>query len=203
MWHGPRRYPLNRNLISGLAIGVFAGFLAGYFLGASRSNGEAPPVAAMPPAAAAPAMPPGPNPMELQERITANKQVVAADPKNVQAWIGLGNDYFDLHQAKESVDAYGKALELDPKNANVLTDQGVMYRELKQFDKAVANFQKAAKLDPQHVQSLFNLGIVYSQDLNKPAEAIKAFSQVIATAPASPQAAQSRQLVEGLKQAKP
>lgn len=194
---------MNRNLISGLAIGIFAGFLAGYFLGASRSNADAPPVAAMPPAAAAPALPPGPNPLELQQRIAANKQVVAADPRSLQAWIALGNDYFDLHQAKDSVDAYAKALELDPKNANVLTDQGVMFRELKQFDRAVANFRKAATLDPQHVQSLFNLGIVYSQDLHKPAEAIKAFTQVIEAAPASPQAAQSRQLIEGLKQAKP
>ena len=37
---------MNRNLLSGLLIGVFAGFLAGYFVGASRSNEDAPPVAA-------------------------------------------------------------------------------------------------------------------------------------------------------------
>jgi cytochrome c-type biogenesis protein CcmH/NrfG len=193
---------LNRNLISGLAIGVFVGFLAGYFLAASRSNEEVPAVPTAPPAAAAPALPPGPNPMELQQRIAAGKQVVAADPRNVQAWIALGNDYFDLHQAKDAVDAYAKALELDPGNANVLTDQGVMYRELKQFDKAVANFRKAADLDPAHIQSLFNLGIVYSQDLNKPAEAIKAFTKVAQTAPASPQAAQALRLIETLKQPK-
>jgi len=194
---------LNRNLISGLAIGVFVGFLAGYFIAANRSNDDAPAAPAAPPAAAAPAMPPGPNPMELQQRIATNKQVVAADPRNLQAWIALGNDYFDLHQAKDSVDAYAKALELDPGNTNVLTDQGVMYRELRQFDRAVADFQKAVKLDPGHLQSLFNLGIVYAQDLNKPAEAIKAFTKVTELAPASPQAAQARQMIAGLKQAKP
>ena len=194
---------MNRNLISGLAIGVFAGFLAGYFTGASRSNDDAPPAAAAPAAQATPAMPPRPNPMELQQRIVTNQQVVAADPRNVQAWIALGNDYFDLGQAQSAVDAYAKALALDPGNPNVLTDQGVMYRQLRQFDKAVANFQRASRIDPSHLQSLFNLGITYDQDLRKPDLAIKAFTRVIELAPASPQAAQARQVIAGLKPARP
>ena len=193
---------MNRNLISGLAIGVFAGFLAGYFTGASRSNEEVPQVAAAP-AAQAPAMPPRPNPMELQQRIAANQQVVAADPKNLNAWIALGNDYFDLQQAQNSVDAYAKALALQPGNSRVLVDQGVMYRQLQQFDKAVANFKQATRLDPKLVQGWFNLGIVCSQDLKKPDEAVKAWTKVIEVAPESSQAAQAQQFLAQLKQGKP
>ena len=141
---------MNRNLLSGIAIGVFAGFLAGYFLGASHSNDEVTVAAA--PAATAPmggAIPMGkPNPMEIQERIAATEQLVAADPKNERAWINLGNDYFDTHQHQKSVDAYGKALALNPRNPDVLTDQGIMYRELKAFDKAVACFKQPARSTP-------------------------------------------------------
>lgn len=193
---------MNRNLISGLAIGVFVGFLAGYFTAASRSNGEAPPVAA-PAQAQAPVAPPRPNPIDLQQQIASNQQVVAADPRNVAAWIALGNDYFDLQQAQNSVDAYAKALALEPRNPNVLTDQGVMYRQLQQYDKALANFQKAVRLDPRHVQSWYNLGIVYSQDLKQPDQAIKAWTKLIEVAPDSSQAAQARQIIESMKQAKP
>lgn len=195
---------MNRNLLSGLAIGLFAGFLAGYFVGAGHSNDDAPAVTAAAPAAgAAPAMPPRPNPMEYQERIAANQKVVEADPRNEKAWIAMGNDYFDLQQAQSAVDAYSKALALNPKNPDVLTDQGVMYRQLGAFDKAIANFKQAGKLNPRHLQSFFNLGIVYAQDKKDNDNAAKAWAKVIEIDPSSPQAAQAKQYMEGFKQPKP
>jgi len=190
---------LNRNLLSGLAIGVFAGFLAGYFVGASH-GGDAPAVAAAPAPAPAPPGPPRPNPLELQDRITAAKQVLAADPNNAQAWITLGNDYFDSQQAQNAVDAYARALVLAPGNPDVLTDQGVMYRQLQDYAKAVADFKLANRLDPKHLQSLFNLGIVYAADLKQPAEAVKAWNRIIATDPANPLAEQARTAIARLQQ---
>ena len=190
---------MNRNLLSGLAIGVFAGFLAGYFVGASH-GGDAPTVAAAPAPAPAPPGPPRPNPLELQDRITAAKQVLAADPNNAQAWITLGNDYFDSQQAQNAVDAYARALVLAPGNPDVLTDQGVMYRQLQDYAKAVADFKLANRLDPKHLQSLFNLGIVYAADLKQPAEAVKAWNRIIATDPANPLAEQARTAIARLQQ---
>ena len=190
---------MNRNLLSGLAIGVFAGFLAGYFVGASH-GGDAPAVAAAPAPAPAPPGPPRPNPLELQDRITAAKQVLAADPNNAQAWITLGNDYFDSQQAQNAVDAYARALVLAPGNPDVLTDQGVMYRQLQDYAKAVADFKLANRLDPKHLQSLFNLGIVYAADLKQPAEAVKAWNRIIATDPANPLAEQARTAIARLQQ---
>jgi cytochrome c-type biogenesis protein CcmH/NrfG len=196
---------LNRNLLSGLAIGVFVGFLAGYFVGAGHSNDEAPAIAAGAAPAGAPMpppMPPGPprpNPMEYQERIAANQKIVDADPRNLQAWIALGNDYFDLQQAQSSVEAYAKALALKPDNPDVLTDQGVMYRQLGAIDKAIADFQKAGRINPRHLQSWFNLGIVYAQDKKDNAAAAKAWNKVIEIDPSSPQAAQARQFIAAAK----
>jgi tetratricopeptide (TPR) repeat protein len=198
MNRGPGGEPLNRNLLSGLAIGIFAGFLAGYFVGASHSNDDAPAVTAAQAPAAGTGVP-RPNPMEYQERIAANKKIVEADPKNDKAWVALGNDYFDLQQAQSAVDAYGKALALVPANPDVLTDQGVMYRQLGAFDKAIANFQQAGKINPMHVQSFFNLGIVYSQDKKDNPAAVKAWTHVMEIAPASPQAAQAKQFIDSLK----
>jgi len=186
---------LNRNLLSGLAIGIFAGFLAGYFVGSSHGNDEAPPISAAPAPPPGPGMPPKPNPMEYHDRIQANLKLVEADPKNQEAWIALGNDYFDLQQAQNSVDAYAKALALAPDNPDVLTDQGVMYRQLGSFDKAIANFKRAAAINPRHLQSTFNLGIVYAQDKKDAATAAKIWAKVIEIDPSSPQAAQARQFL--------
>jgi len=191
---------MNRNLLIGVGAGLLGGFIAGYFVGASRSSEPMPPIPAptspMPPSAAMPSafgLNPGvvPNTADLQARVFSNLQIVAREPKNLQAWKQLGNDYFDTHQSQKAVDAYAKALELEPNNADILTDQGIMYRELKAYEKAIANFEKAAKVDPQHVQSLFNLGIVYSQDMKQKDKAIQVWNRVIEVAPASPQAMQA------------
>jgi cytochrome c-type biogenesis protein CcmH/NrfG len=189
---------LNRYTIIGLAVGLVVGVFIGYQAG---SSGPTPGMGTMggPP----PGMPAGaPQPMpgdNFQARITQMQQVVARDPKNVQAWVQLGNDYFDTRQPQKAVDAYARALELRPDDPNVLTDQGVMYRDLGQFDRAVANFVKANTVDPRHVQSLYNLGVVYLNDLKQSKKAIEAWNKVIQTAPQSEQAAQAR---VGIEQAK-
>jgi cytochrome c-type biogenesis protein CcmH/NrfG len=151
------------------------------------------PPSAMPPSAMVPET------GAVQQRLAAEERLTAQNPKDVQAWIALGNDYFDTNQAQRAVDAYAKALALQPNNPDVLTDQGVMYRKLQAFDKAVANFQRANQVDPRHVQSIYNLGVVYAFDLKDQAKAIAAWNRVIEVAPQSPQAAQARQNIQELK----
>ncbi len=195
---------MNRSMVIGLLVGLVVGVFIGYQAGSSTS----PPAgmgmgAGMP--TGAPGMPPGGQPQQpgdnFQARITAMQAVVARDPKNFEAWVQLGNDYFDTRQPQKAIDAYGHALEIRPNSPNVLTDMGVMYRDLGQFDKAVAHFQKANQLDPKHVQSLFNLGVVYLNDLKLPQKAIEAWNKVIATAPQSEQASQARVAIEDAKKA--
>ena len=206
---------MERNTIYALVGGLAAGFIAGYMASSYFTGDTLPSVSQSAPAApvalapslgggmpagggmptAGPTLPSA----EVQARISRAEAAVLADPKNHDAWLSLGNDYFDIHQAQKSVDAYSKALALKPGDPNVLTDQGVMYRELGKFDMALANFQKANQLQPTHVQSLFNLGVVYSADLHKPDEAAKAWNKVIALAPASEQAGQARQMLSQMK----
>ncbi|HYS82511.1 MAG TPA: tetratricopeptide repeat protein [Anaeromyxobacteraceae bacterium] len=152
-----------------------------------------PPPSAMPPSALVPET------GAVNQRIAAEERLVAQNPKDVQAWIALGNDYFDTNQAQRAVDAYAKALALKPDDADVLTDQGVMYRKLQAFDKAIANFQRAHQVDPRHVQSVYNLGVVYAFDLKDQAKAIAAWNRVIEVSPQSSQAAQARQNIQELK----
>ena len=171
-------------------------------VGCKRRERPLPPQTPVTAAPAAPGGPAAPMPsvnMDYQRRIAVAEQVVKQDPKNLQAWVELGNDYFDTQQRQKAIEAYARALELDPKNPNVLTDQGVMYREVGSFDKAIANFEKANQLDPNHLQSLFNLGVVYAFDLKKPDKAMAAWNKVIERNPMSPNAAQARQAIEDLK----
>ncbi|HET8538687.1 MAG TPA: tetratricopeptide repeat protein [Anaeromyxobacter sp.] len=193
---------MTKDMIIGLLVGLIVGGFIGHQVGSSGSHAPAPVTAAPAmPGGMPPGMPSAPGP-EIQARISSLQSVVARDPKNHQAWVQLGNDYFDTHQPQKAIEAYGRALELKPNDPNVLTDQGVMYRDLGQFDKALANFEKASQADPKHVQSLFNIGVVYANDLKQPKKAADAWNKVIQVAPASPQAGQAKQAIAELGPAK-
>jgi tetratricopeptide (TPR) repeat protein len=189
---------VNRNVVIALVAGLAAGLAIGWSVGSSVSRPSGPVVAA-------PVAMPIPNPAAgmsagmgqmpataLDQRIAMHEDLVKQDPKNVQAWIQLGNDYFDSHQHQKSIDAYGKALALKPDDPDVLTDQGIMYRELKNFEQAAKNFQRANQVDPRHLQSLFNLGVVYAYDLRQTDKAVEAWTRVIQVDPNSTQAINAR-----------
>jgi cytochrome c-type biogenesis protein CcmH/NrfG len=168
------------------------GLLGGYLMFSISGKQSQPPVGAGIPAG-------GGAPGDYRQRIAEAEKVVARDPKNLQAWIQLGNDYFDTDQAQKAINAYAKALELDPANVNLLTDQGIMYRRVGWFDKAIANFEKAQQVDPKHLQSLYNLGVVYMEDLKQPDKAVKYWSKYVELDPASPNSQQLRALIEQAK----
>jgi cytochrome c-type biogenesis protein CcmH/NrfG len=191
----------NRNILIGMGTGLVAGFVLGYGAGAYFTAGSG--VQAPPPAVAAPPSPQVP-PMGAQaqvetiNRISATKDALQRDPSNVDAWISLGNDYFDTHQPQLSVDAYAKALALSPQHprlADILTDQGVMYREMKSFDKALANFKQANKIAPNHLPCLLNMGVVYATDMHDKAAAKKAWNRILEIDPSSVQADQARKFL--------
>jgi Tfp pilus assembly protein PilF len=136
------------------------------------------------------------SPTDYTQRIAQAEKVVAQDPKNLNAWISLGNDYFDTEQSQKAINAYGKALEIEPNNPNVLTDQGVMFKKIGWYDKALANFEKASKIDPKHLQSLYNAGIVYSVDMKQPEKAIPYWNRYLKLDSNSPTANQIKSMME-------
>ena len=136
------------------------------------------------------------SPTDYTERIAQAEKVVAQDPKNLNAWISLGNDYFDTEQSQKSINAYSKALEIEPNNPNILTDQGVMFRKIGWYDKALVNFEKAYKIDPNHLQSLYNAGIVYAVDLKQPDKAAPYWNKYLKLDSNSPTAIQIKGMME-------
>jgi len=161
-----------------LIVGLLVGILVG-------KGGRGPAAPSAPPQASAPAV-------NYQQNIAMLEGIVAGDPNNRNAWVELGNNYFDSDQPVKAIEAYDKALALGADDPNVLTDQGVMFRRMGWYDRAVENFTKASQLAPTHVQSLYNLGLVYRFDLQDFAKAREAWGRFLALSPAGPAAEQVR-----------
>lgn len=175
-----------------LLVGLLGGYLV-FSLSSDRGGRQAAPSAGADAASA----------VDQARRIAELEQVVAREPANLNAWITLGNDYFDSRQPQKAIQAYGRALELKPDNPDVLTDQGIMYRALGWYDRALANFEKAQKLDPKHLQSLFNLGLVHAVDLKQPAKAAQFWTRYLTLDATSPTAQRVREALEEMGRTAP
>jgi len=151
-----------------------------------------------PPGAPAPASP-GRDSLEVASQIQTLKEIVKKDPKNLPAWVELGNLYFDSDQPKEAIEAYSHYLAVKPDNPDVRTDMGIMYRKLGQFDRALEEFRKAAQTDPKHVNSRYNIGLVLLHDKQDIKGAIKAWEEYLKVDPNSERAQRIRAQIEKMK----
>lgn len=184
--------------------GSLFGLIVGWILGSqqtARTTRVAAPVAEQ--AAAPGTAGASPAPALDQERIQSLTTTAESNPKDPAPRVQLANAYFDAARYTDAIAWYEAALKLNPADANVSTDLGVAYYYTNQADRAVKQFEHSLTVDPKHTKTLLNLGIVKAfgkQDLNG---AAKAWEQVIAIAPASPEGQAAKKALEGLQSAHP
>ena len=154
-----------------LAVGFFGGVVFAVFKSDSKAPAPAAPVQMGTPAPAG------------SDRIATLEGEAKANPGNANAWIELGNAYFDSNQFEAAIGAYRKSLELNPNNANVWTDMGVMYRRSDKPEEAIKAFDQAIAADPKHEVSRMNKGIVLLHDLNDFNSAIEAWEGLLEVNP--------------------
>lgn len=138
-------------------------------------------------------------PIRTQSDIARLQEAVKADPKNVRAWIELGNVMMDSSRFNEAIEAYQKALDLDPKNVDVRVDMGTCYRNIGKPDIAAKEYRKALEINPNHLNGHRNLAIVLAFDLKDNKQAAAEFEKYLALAPNAPDAAAIKQEVQRLK----
>ncbi len=189
---------MNRDaILFGLA-GVFFGVLVGWIIGSQQATAPrrtpAQQVASgtSPAQAAAPALD--------QSRLDALKAAADRSPADADVRVQLGNVYFDAERYDEATRWYEEALKIQPRDINASTDLGISYYYLNQPDRALAQFDRSLAIDPKHAKTLLNVGIVRAfgkQDLEG---AVKAWQQVIDTAPPDSQEAKlARQALDGVR----
>ncbi len=138
-------------------------------------------------------------PIRAQDTLKLAQEAVKADPKNVNAWIELGNILMDTSRFNEAINAYQKALEINPKNVDVRVDMGTCYRNSGKPDLAAKEYRKALEINPNHAYGHLNLGVVLAGDFKDRAGAIKEFERYLQVEPNAQNAEQIRREIQRLK----
>lgn len=86
---------------------------------------------------------------------------LAADPKNVELIIALGQAQASVWRYHDAIATYTRGLEIAPDNAMLYRHRGHRYITTRQFDKAVADLEKAAKLNDKNYDIWYHLGLGY------------------------------------------
>ncbi len=121
----------------------------------------------------------------VEEAVAKMREVVAADPKIMDAHLSLGNWLLKLRRPDEAIAAYKEALALKPDDdialgnlARLLAGRGRTQDAL----DALEVFRTALRLNPKNPQSWHNLAIHYL-DLGRLEEARSSFQEALAANP--------------------
>jgi len=137
--------------------------------------------------------------IELMEKIEELKETLREDPKNLAAWLKLGDIYFDYNRYREAIEAYSQCLSIKPENSDIRTKRGIMLRGLGDFDGAIEEFRKTSQMFPQHAESRFELGALFLREKKDVNGAIAAWEGYLQVEPKSKRASWVRAEIERLK----
>jgi cytochrome c-type biogenesis protein CcmH/NrfG len=140
--------------------------------------------------------------IELMEKIEDLKETVQKDPKDLGAWLKLGDIYLDYNRYRQAIDAYAHYLSIKPEDSDIRTKMGVMLRGVEDFDGAIEAFRKAAQINPRHVESRFQLGALFLKEKKDVNGAITAWEDYLQVAPNSERANWVKAETERLKMRK-
>jgi cytochrome c-type biogenesis protein CcmH/NrfG len=126
---------------------------------------------------------PGTGPMA---EISAYKERLKTNPKDLEALIFLGNSNFDIKRYEKAKELYIQALMIDPKNPLVRTDLASCFRNLGESDQAIVELKTVLALTPGHPPALFNLGVILSNDKGDQKGAIQSWQELLKKHPESP-----------------
>jgi cellulose synthase operon protein C len=110
--------------------------------------------------------------------------VLKQDPKNADAYRGLGTLFMKQNQYDQALQEFSKAAAIDPKDATSQVYMGVANLKLLHPDDAELNFKKAIEIDPHAGPAYVELAELYLQQKN-PAQAEQTLSSGISALPSA------------------
>jgi Tfp pilus assembly protein PilF len=102
--------------------------------------------------------------------IKAYEKATKYDPTNKEAFVRLGQLYFEVKNREASMGNLNAALKLDRNQPEAFYYIGRNFYEMGQVDKATTFFQKAIDLKGDYFEPYLILGVIYADKKDKKAE---------------------------------
>jgi arylsulfatase A-like enzyme/Tfp pilus assembly protein PilF len=119
---------------------------------------------------------------ESDEGLHALERVVAQDPKVIDAWFMLGNEYYRRRQFARAIEQFKRALDLKPDYDLVVINMANAYRALGRDQEAMVGYRRFMELDPKNAQIRYEAAQILI-DSGKLEEARQELTQALALEP--------------------
>lgn len=123
--------------------------------------------------------------LESQDYDRAERGFIKAiekDPRNEQAFAGLGRLYLAQKKFKEAQETYRFLTKHYPENASYHSSLGQALHSLGRHNRAAAAYRLAIELEPDNARRYVNLGLSYAA-MNNHEEALEQYRQAMALEP--------------------
>ena len=110
------------------------------------------------------------------------RQILQADPRNVQALHLMATVSFRLGRHAATVEYLGRAIAVQPRVVAFHNNLSMAYRALNKFDEAIACCQRALELDPRCIEAHRNMADALREQ-KKPGEAVAWYRRTLALVP--------------------
>jgi len=174
---------------------LLVGGLGGYIIAIAAARPGAAPVQA----AATTAPQAAATPLVNEGELKAFRDILARDPRNLQAAVSAGNLLYDAHRYVEAIPFYQQAFALNGSDVNVSTDLGTALWYAGRPEDALAQYDRSLRISPTHAQTLFNVGIVRADGAHDYPGAVAAWEKLLESSPAYPNAAAVLELLADAK----
>ncbi|MDB5385007.1 MAG: cellulose synthase subunit BcsC [Planctomycetaceae bacterium] len=106
------------------------------------------------------------------------EEVLAKDPNNVDAILGMARLNVKAQRLVEAEDGYKKALALKPKSTEVLSEIGNFYADQQRWDKALPLLQDCQHIEPHEKKFQYNLAVALAKS-GQTKEALPHFKEAV------------------------
>lgn len=110
------------------------------------------------------------------------RQATEKDPRDTEAWFGLGQCYAGLNEPDNVVKTFRDAMEANPRDSRIPYQLGTYYLRLGKPEQAVEAFERALRIEPDDAHALDHLGVAQAES-GRYAEALDAHRKAVRADP--------------------
>jgi tetratricopeptide (TPR) repeat protein len=118
-----------------------------------------------------------------EDTIVELTQYLEKNPSDVEAFIKLGDIYYDDNRIQEAIEIFSKAEKIAPNNLHIQTDLGALYSKTNQIDLAIKSYEAALIISPSYLDTHFYLGQLFRYNKGDNQKALKHFEKILASNP--------------------